>query len=154
MAAVPADADALPVPPLVERPQPAKRHGTSQQRYLQAGFARHLRDIAPAYPATQSPRAVLVVDKASWHKGTMIGEVLGAFPHLALYPLPNYSSPLQAIERFRKALRGRATHDRLFQTMAHLKQAWRNSLRYYQTLKHRVLSLIPSPKKRTRSSGL
>ena len=137
---------------LVERPQPAKRRGTSKQRYLQEGFARHLRDMARAYPATQYPRVVLVVDKASWHKGPMIGEVLGAFPHLELYPLPSYSPQLQVIERFWKVLRRRATHNRLFQTMAHLKQALRNSLRYYQTLKHRVLSLIQSAKKRTKSS--
>jgi hypothetical protein len=138
---------------LVERPQPAKRRGTSKQRDLQAGFAGHLRDRARAYPATQDPRVVLVVDKASWHQGTMIGEVLGTFPPLELSPLPSDSPQLQVIERFWKVWRRRATHHRLFQTMAHLKQAGRNRLRYYQTLTHRVLSLIQSPKKRTKSSG-
>ena len=138
---------------LVERPQLAKRRGTSKPRDLPEGFARPLRDSARGYPATQYPRVVLVVGKASWHKGTMSGEVLGAFPHLELSPLPSYSPQLQVIERFWKVLRRRATHNRLFQTMVHLKQALRNSLRYYQTLKHRVLSWIPSPKKRTKSSG-
>jgi hypothetical protein len=37
---------------------------TSGQLRLQAAFARHLRDIARAYPAAQYPRVVLVIDNA------------------------------------------------------------------------------------------
>jgi transposase len=137
---------------LVERPKQARRRASSKQRYLQQGFARHLWDIARAYPAAQYPRVVLVTDRASWHQGPVITQMLAAFPHVELYPLPSYSPQLQVIERFWKVLRRRATHNRLFRTMAHLKRALRNSLCYYQTLKHRVLTLIQSPRNRTKSA--
>jgi transposase len=136
---------------LVERPKQARRRTPSKQRYLQQGFARHLRDIARAYPAAQFPRVVLVIDRASWHQGPMITQMLAAFPQLELYPLPSYSPQLQVIERFWKVLRRRATHNRLLRTIAHLKRALRNSLCYYQTLKHRVLTLMQSPRNRTKS---
>ena len=137
---------------LVERPRKPKPT-RSTQRYLQEAFARHLRDIARAYPAAQYPRVVLVVDKAAWHRGALVTAILEACPHLELYPLPSYSPKLQVIERFWKVLRRRATHNRLFPTLAQLKRALRNSLCYYQTLKHRVLSVIQSPRKRTKSSA-
>jgi transposase len=135
---------------MVERPRIPPR---STQRYVQAAFARHLRDIARTYPAAQYPRVVIVSDKASWHRGACITAVLRAFPHLELYPLPSYSPQLQVIERFWKGLRRRATHNRLFPTMAQLKQTLRNNLCYYQTLKHRVLSVIQSVRKRKKSSA-
>jgi transposase len=135
---------------VVERLRPRTRAGASTHRYLQAGFAKHLRAIARAYPAQHSPRVVVVIDKAPWHRGTLLQEVLTACPHLELYPLPSYSPQLQVIERFWKVLRRRATHNRLFPTMAELKQSLRNNLCYYQTLKQRVLSLIQSSKKRTK----
>jgi len=135
---------------MVERPRIPPR---STQRYLQAAFARHVRDIARTYPAAQYPRVVIVIDKASWHRGAFITAVLRAFPPLELYPLPSYSPQLQVIERFWKVLRRRATHNRLFPTMAQLKQTLRNTLCYYQTLKHRVLSVIQSARKRTKSSA-
>jgi transposase len=137
---------------LVERPRKPKP-ARSTQRYLQEAFARHLRDIARAYPAVHYPRVVLVVDKAAWHQGALVTAVLADYPHLELYPLPSYSPKLQVIERFWKVLRRRATHNRLFPTIAQLKRALRNSLCYYQTLKHRVLSVIQSPRKRTKSSA-
>jgi transposase len=135
---------------LVERPRTPTR---STQRYVQEAFARHLGDIARAYPAAQYPRVVVVIDKAAWHRGAFITAVLEAFPHLELYPLPSYSPKLQVIERFWKVLRRRATHNRLFPTMAQLKPPLRHSLCYYQTLKHRVLSVIQSSRKRTKSSA-
>jgi transposase len=136
---------------LVERPRKAPQAGISKQRYLQKAFVAHLRDIARAYPATQYAHVVLVVDNASWHQGLPIAEVLKAFPPLALFPLPSYSPQLQVIERFWKVLRRRATHNRLFPTMAHLKRTLRTNLCYYQTLRHRLLSVIQSPRKRTKS---
>jgi hypothetical protein len=51
-----------------------------------------------------------------------------------------------------KVLRRRATHHRLFETIAQLKETLRNSLCYDQTLKHRVLSVIQSTTKRTKLS--
>ena len=140
---------------LVERPRvPAKlKQAKSRQRGLQEGFARHLRDIARAYPAAEYPRVVLVIDNAPWHRGALITKTRHRFPHLELYRLPSYSPQLQVIERFWRVLRRRATHNRLFLTLAQLKHALRNSLCYYQTLKHRVLSVIQSPKKRTQLSA-
>jgi DDE superfamily endonuclease len=124
-----------------------------RQRHMQAAFARHLKDIGRAYPAAQYPQLVLVIDNASWHRGGLITEVLSQLPRLRLYRLPSYSPQLQVIERFWKVLRRRATHNRLFPSPARLKQALRHSLCYYQTLKHRVLSLIQSLKKRTQFSA-
>jgi transposase len=135
---------------IVERPRKRTKPVASQQRYLQAGFAKHLRDMARAYPAQHHPRVVVVIDKAPWHRGAVINEVLATCPHLELYPLPSYSPQLQVIERFWKVLRRRATHNRLFPTMTGLKQSLRNNLCYYQTLKQRILSLIQSSKKRTK----
>jgi hypothetical protein len=125
----------------------------SRQRHMPAAFARHVRDIGRAYPAAQYPHVVLVIDNAPWHHGGLITKALDQLPQLRLYRLPSYSPQLQVIERFWKVLRRRATHNRLFPTQAQLKQALRNSLCYDQTLKHRVLSLIQSPKKRTQLSA-
>jgi transposase len=123
------------------------------QRSLQAGFARHVRDIARAYPATHDPRVVRVIDNAPWHRGALVTQALKTLPHLECYRLPSYSPQLQLIERFWKVWRRRATHNRLFRALAQLKRALRNSLCDDQTLKHRVRSLLPSPRKRTHPSA-
>ena len=120
---------------------------------MQEGFARHVRAIARADPAPQYPRVVLSIDNAPWHQGALVTQVLKGWPHLELYRLPSYSPQLQVIERLWKVLRRRATHNRLFPTLAQLKQALRSSLCYYQTLKHRVRSLIESSKKRSQLSA-
>jgi transposase len=140
---------------VVERPRAAAKPKKTRSgpRSLQEGFARHLRDIARAYPAAQHRRVILVIDNAPWHRGALITEVLKEWPHIELYRLPSYSPQLQLIERFWKVLRRRATHNRLFRALGQLKQTVRNSLCYYQTLRHRVLSLIQSPKKRTTLSA-
>jgi hypothetical protein len=137
---------------LGERPTQSKRHRAAKYRDLQEAFARHLRDIARAYPASKYGRVVMVVDKASWHKGALLTQGLADYPPLALYPLPSYSPQRQVIERFWKLLRRRATHHRLFETMGQLKQALRSSLCDYHTLKHRLLTLIASRRKRTKLS--
>ena len=129
------------------------RKPPSGQRHMQAAFARHVRDIARAYPARQHPRVVLVIDNAPWHQGPLVTAALKVVPHIELYRLPSYSPQLQVIERFWKVLRRRASHNRLFPALTQLNQALRNSLCYYQTLKHRVLSLITAPKKRTNLSA-
>ncbi len=54
----------------------------------------------------------------------------------------NYSPQLNVIERFWKLLRRRATHNRLFETMADLRRSLRASLCYYQTVRVRVRSLV------------
>jgi hypothetical protein len=139
-------------PRLVARPQPTKQGRLSTRCYLQEAFAPHLRDIARAYPVAQFLRVVVVIDKASWHKGAALTAVLAEYPQLELYPLPSYSPQLQVVERFWKVLRRRATHNRLFSTMAGLKQALRSSLSYYHTLKQRLLSVMQSKRNRTKLS--
>jgi hypothetical protein len=134
----------------VERPRLARR---SKQRYWQEAFARHVQDITRAYPAAQYPRVMIVIDTAAWHRGALVTAVLRAFPYLALYPRPSDSPKRQVIERFWKVLRRHATHHRLFPTMAQLKRTLRNNLCYYQTLKHRVLTVMQSARKRKKSSA-
>jgi transposase len=135
------------------RAKAPRQNTKSRRRRLQEAFARHLRDMARAYPLEQSPRVVLVIDNAPWHRGALITEVLKQSPQVELYRWPSYSPQLQVIERVWKVVRRRATHNRLFPTIAQLKGALRNSLCYYQTLKHRVLSLIQSSRKRTKLSA-
>lgn len=140
---------------LVERPRASgqRQKPTSGQRCVQERFARHLRDMARAYPATQYPRVVLVSDHAPWHRGALMTEVLKEWPHLERSRWPSYRPHLQLIERFWKVVRRRATHHRLLRALGQLKQTLRHSLCDYQTLRHRVLSLIHSPKKWTKLSA-
>ena len=133
---------------LLESPARVKaKGGKSKQRLLQDTLARHLRSIARAYPAEPYPRVILTIDNAPWHRGRSITEVLAEFPHLEFYRLPSYSPQLNVIERLWKVLRRRATHNRLFAETAALHQALRASLCYFQTLRHKLLSLIESPRK-------
>ena len=120
---------------------------------MQAALARHLRDMGRASPAERYPQVVLVLDTAPWPHGGRITKTLDQWPQLRWYRWPSDSPQLQVIERFWKVLRRRATHHRLFLTRAQLQQALRHSLCYYPTLKHRVLSLIQSPQKRTQLSA-
>lgn len=128
--------------------------GKSKTRRLQETFAAPLRDIARAYPAEHYREVILVIDKAPWHRGALIRETLQAYPHLRLYPLPSYSPHLNVIERLWRVLRRRATHNRLFETRAELRAALRASLCYYQTLKHKVLSLIQRLRKVAKLAAL
>ncbi len=131
---------------LLDRPARVKAvTGRSKVRRLQAAFAAHLRDVARASPAARHPRVVLVIDNAPWHRGAAISRVLAEQPHLALYRLPSYSPHLNVIERLWRVLRRRATHNRLFETMAALRRALRASLCSYQTLRPKALSLIRAP---------
>ncbi len=76
---------------LVERPRASgqRQKPTSGQRCWQDRFARHLRDSARAYPATQYPRGVLVSDHAPWHRGALMTEVLKEWPPLERYRWPS-----------------------------------------------------------------
>src|SRR5512134_3693549 len=127
--------------------------GRSKVSRLQAAFAAHLRDIARAYPAARHPRVVVVIDNAAWHRGAPVSQVLAEQPHLTLYRLPSYSPHLNTVERLWRVLRRRATHNRLFATMAALRRALRASLCYYQTLRHKVRSLIRAPKNVAQSAA-
>jgi transposase len=127
----------------LESPKDAKQKtGKSKNRRMQEAFAAHLRHIGRAYPREEHPRVVLVIDNAPWHRGRPIDEALRDNPHLEFKRLPSYSPQLNPIERFWKKLRRRATHNRLFDTLADLKASLRASLGYFQTVRHKVRSII------------
>jgi transposase len=127
-----------------------RRNGSHKTRRMQQGFARHLEDVARAYPAPKYRRVVLTIDNAPWHRGKPITDVLARHPHLELYRLPSYSPNLNLIERFWKLLRRRATHNRLFDWVADMRRALRAAISYFQTARRRVLSLILSPRRRAK----
>lgn len=120
----------------------------SKTRRMQGAFAAHLRHVGRMYPQEQFKRVVLTIDNAPWHRGKPVDEAMADNPHLEFYRLPSYSPNLNVIERFWKKLRRRATHNRLFDTIADLKASVRASLCYFQTLRGKVLTLINGrPKK-------
>jgi transposase len=132
-------------------PAGAKRQtGKSKSRRLQEAFAAHLRHVGRLYPRDRHARVVLLLDNAPWHAGQPVREALADNPHLELKRLPSYSPKLNPIERLWKALRRRATHNRLFDTLADLRRSIRNSLRYFQTMRERVKSLVNKPPKAKR----
>jgi transposase len=127
----------------LECPAGKKKAGQpSKNRRMQEAFAAHLRHVGRTYPAENHKRVVLVIDNAPWHRGQLVNDALADHPHLEFYRLPSYSPKLNPIERFWKVLRRRATHNRLFDTLAELKASVRNSLRYFQTVRSRVNQLI------------
>jgi transposase len=134
---------------LLDSPAASKRRtGQSKTARLQHAFAAHLRDIARAYPATLGKPVVITLENAPWHQGAAITKALAAHPHLPLYRLPSYSPQLNGVDRFWRVLRRRATHTRLFLTLAALRTTVRANLCYFHTTRHKVLSLLSSPRKR------
>lgn len=133
---------------LLEQPAHSKaKTGHSKQQRLQTAFVAHLQDIARAYPARVFPEVVITIDNAPWHRGAGVEDVLAAYPHLRLYRLPSYSPQLNVIERFWRVLRRRATHNRLFPSIASLRATLRNNICYFQTMRQKVLSLIVCSRK-------
>jgi transposase len=127
----------------LESPARAKQEtGKSKTRRLQEAFADHLRHVGRSYPADRHKRVVLIIDNAPWHRGKPIDEALAEYPHLEFKRLPSYSPQLNVIERFWRLLRRRATHNRLFESLAGLKRSLRASLCYFQTVRGRVRSLV------------
>jgi hypothetical protein len=132
---------------LLEQPARSQaKTGQSKPQRLQVAFAAHLKDVARAYPASRYPEVILTIDNAPWHRGLLIQQVLEAHAHLRLKRLPSYSPQLNVIERFWRVLRRRATHNRLFTSMASLRGTLRNNICYFQTMRHKVLSLIENPR--------
>jgi transposase len=143
---------------LLEVPARAKRTtGRSKTRRMQEAFAAHLRHVGRIYPAGRHKRVVLIIDNAPWHRGQPIDEALAENPHLEFYRLPSYSPHLNAIERFWRVLRRRATHNRLFDRLGDLGRSVRNSLCYFQTVRGRVRRLVAKcytrPANRKASAG-
>jgi hypothetical protein len=125
-----------------------RKGGGNKTRRMQRAFADHLRHVGRVYPAGRHRRVVLTIDNAPWHRGKAVDEAMRENPHLEFKRLPSYSPQLNTIERFWKKLRRRATHNRLFDAVADLKSSVRNGLRYFQTVRHRLLTLINGrPKK-------
>jgi transposase len=134
---------------LLESPAAAtQRTGFSKTARLHQAFAAHLRDLARAYPATLGKPVLITLDNAPGPQGTAMTEVLAAPPHLPLYRFPSYSPQLNLIERFWRVLGRRATHKRLFESRRELRGALRASFCYFHTMRHKVLSLIHSPRKK------
>jgi transposase len=134
----------------LESPKDAKKQtGKSKTRRMQEAFADHLRHVARAYPRQKYKEVVLLIDNAPWHRGKPIDEALAENPHLGFKRLPSYSPQLNPIERFWKVLRRRATHNRLFDTIADLKKSVRASLSYFQTVRQRILTLINERRKKS-----
>ena len=103
--------------------------------------------FAAAFPASLN---LLVLDNGAGHKakaGRWPSNVVPVF-------LPPYSPELHPIERFWRVLRRRATHNRLFASMAVLRTTLRNNLCYFQTMRQKVLSLIESPWKAQKAAKL
>lgn len=127
-----------------------RKAGGNKTKRMQQAFADHLRHVAKAYPAGRHKRVVLLIDNAPWHRGKAISEALAENPHLEFKRLPSYSPQLNPIERFWKKLRRRATHNRLFDAIADLKSSVRNSLRYFQTVRDKLLTMINGRPKKSR----
>jgi transposase len=135
----------------LECPAGKKKAGQpSKNRRMQEAFAAHLRHVGRMYPRERHSRVVLIIDNAPWHCGQPVANALADNPHREFYRLPSYSPKLNPIERFWKLLRRRATHNRLFETLAELKGSVRNSLRYFQTVRSRVKQLIQGRPKKAR----
>jgi transposase len=125
-----------------------RKSAGSKTRRMQKAFAAHLRHVGRMYPRGKFRRVALTIDNAPWHRGKLIDEALADNPHLEFYRLPSYSPNLNVIERLWKKLRRRATHNRLFDTLADLKESVRASLGYFQAMRGKVLTLINGrPKK-------
>jgi len=128
--------------------------GSSTQQRLQAAFAGPLRDMARAYPGSLSPEGVSTIDKAPWHRGAGVDQVFAAHPHRRWSRWPSYRPQLNVIERFWRVLRRRATHHRLFASMAGVRATLRHNICYFQTMKQKVLSLIESPRKAKKAAKI
>jgi hypothetical protein len=144
----------LPESPARARPTT----GRSTARRLQEAFASHLRPVGRLSPADEHNRVVLIIDTAPWHRGGPIDDALADHPHLELYRPPSDSPQLNVIERFRKRLRRRATHNRLLESLAGLKGSIRAGLRYFQAVRGEVRSLVAKsytrPTNQKASAGL
>jgi hypothetical protein len=140
---------------LLEQPARSKaKTGQSTHQRLQAAFAAHRGDIARAYPRSGSSKVIVTIDNAPWPRGAVVEQVLATYPHLQLYRLPSYSPQRNVIERFWRVLRRRATHHRLFTSMAVLRTTLWNNISYFQTMRQKVLSLIESPRKTKKAAKI
>lgn len=76
----------------------------------------------------------LIIDNAQCHRGKPVEAAPAGRPHLAFKRLPGYSPQLNAIERFWKLLRRRATINRLFDRLADPKRSIRSIVPFFQVI--------------------
>lgn len=119
-----------------------RKSGQSKTRRLQQAFAAHLRHGGRMYPPQRFATVVLLIDNAPGHRGKPIDQAMAENPHLEFKRLPRYRPQFNPIEQFCKVLRRRATHNRLFDAIAEMKKSVGASLSYFQTVRHRILTLI------------
>ncbi|WP_089935195.1 hypothetical protein [Candidatus Entotheonella palauensis] len=105
--------------------------GQSKVRRLQEIFVEHLSRYRPGLSGGTHREVVITIDNALWHGDALIAQVLEAHPHLCLKRLLCYSPQLNVIERFCQVLRCRATHNRLFTSMALLRAMLRHNICYF-----------------------
>ena len=122
-------------------PASGRRSQEGKTRRMQQAFAAHRRHVGRVYPRGQCRRVVLTIGNAPWHRGRLLDEAKAEDPHREFYRLPRSSPTRGGIERFREKRRRRATPDRLFGTSAARKASVRASLRDFQTLRGKVLTL-------------
>ena len=121
------------------------RHtGASKTRRWQRAFAAPLRRLGRRYPKDRYPRVVILIDNAPWHAGEPVRPAPAEHPQLAWRRRPSSSPQLNVIERFWKLVRRRATHNRLFDTLADRKRSTRASRCYFQTVRQRIRPSSPS----------
>ncbi len=137
---------------LESRKDAKKKTGKSKTRRLQEAFAQHLRHVGRIYPQDKH-KGGGAADRQLASRGTRANRSRRAWtadnPHLVFKRLPSYSPQLNPIERLWKVLRRRSTHNRLFDNRADLKGSIRNGLRYFQTMRARVKTLLNARKKGT-----
>ena len=135
---------------LLDSPKNAKaKTGRSKTRRMPEAFAAHLRHVGRVYPAGTHERVVPVIGDAPWPRGKPTDEALAENRHSEFYRPPGDRPQLNPVERFRKKLRRRATHNRLSDTLADPKASVRNSLRYFQTVRHKVKTLLTGRQRKT-----
>lgn len=85
---------------------------------------------------------VIVLDNAPAHGYRGQHGLIKAEEGVYFYFLPPYCPDLNLAERIWKDLRKRVTHNYLFETMEALKEAARRYMKYLQTMKSRVVSVM------------
>jgi|RhiMetdeSRZDD1v2_1073273.scaffolds.fasta_scaffold148596_3 DDE superfamily endonuclease len=142
-------------PRVLEQPaRSTSQTGHSKQQRLQGAFAAHLQAIARIYPATTSPEVVITLDHAPGQSGARVEAIVAAQAQLRLDRFPSYSPQLNVLERFWRVLRHRAPHNRLCTSLAAVRTTLRSTMSYFHTMRHKVLSLIESPRKAKKEAKL
>jgi len=88
--------------------------------------AHHLEQVLAAYPGR---RILLFWDRATWHRGPAVQEVLEANPHLEVWVLPPASPDLNPQEQVWKAARRATSHNHTVSQLPDLADRFEDYLR-------------------------